>query len=149
MCCQGGMDPPRAKEGCLLRRISYADYLHVFNESSPGTVRPHRKLLSLTHAATSLTSSHAFLPHSTRVLAVGAHFLITSLRSVSVWLCLWWECVCVCVFVISPNSAVIITPGEPGHVIETEGVYRDLDLQLHLLWLYVKRWDQHWSLGVE
>lgn len=39
VCCQGGMDPRRVKEVRLLRRVGFADYLHIFNDSSPRRVR--------------------------------------------------------------------------------------------------------------
>ena len=37
--CQGGMDPPRVKEVQLLSRVGFADYLHIFNDSSPRRLR--------------------------------------------------------------------------------------------------------------
>lgn len=37
--CQGGMDPPRVKEVQLLRCVGFADYLHIFNDSSPRRLR--------------------------------------------------------------------------------------------------------------
>lgn len=33
------MDPPRVKEVQLLSRVGFADYLHIFNDSSPRRLR--------------------------------------------------------------------------------------------------------------
>ncbi len=91
--CQGGMNPPQVKEVWLLRRVGFADYLHIFNDSSPRRVRALPQLGffdTVNYSSHLITAALCLIPP-----ACPQWERITSSSSATIWLCLQ-RLLCLC-----------------------------------------------------